>query len=457
MDYEIVEPESPHDSNDLLMDQNRPSNLMAALNSSTLFEPKHNSTPLNNNNNNKEEEVEPKPKVKVSKPHHRRKGSPEKAIDMSLAFDEDIDDDYGIPLSVIKIEPSFNDTGIGMLISTMKNSAATSSSSSASFPAAKKSTSSPRPSTTVSFSRLNVEIPAGPQTCALCQLKFDSGFAEMEAHCMMAHVRSPCMFCPKTFAQKANRDRHICLHTGDRPYACSDCEERFARGDKLKNHRIRAHAAIYAAKSDKSQNSSNDSLFVKNEKHSTDNCSIFNKSEYLKEALLSTTKNTSFLKESLLGNYSFSLNGLPNLAANMPAFPGSSLISGPPIIPTPTNIPSIIPSPTLNPLSNCKSGSSIPIPSTSIPIPTIIPMPRSIVTGNATPITPENTPSSIGPVPSSISTTSIIIPSLVTNSTTPKEEPKNVPEDNHSPKRDSPKTSDEKSPEKISDEKENED
>ena len=76
--------------------------------------------------------------------------------------------------------------------------------------------------------------------CAEC-----TDFAEMEAHCQTEHSRSPCMYCPKTFAQKANRDRHMCLHTGDRPYRCPECGERFSRGDKLKMHRVRTHGVLY--------------------------------------------------------------------------------------------------------------------------------------------------------------------------------------------------------------------
>ena len=80
--------------------------------------------------------------------------------------------------------------------------------------------------------------------CIVCGSEC-SDFAEMEAHCLSEHSRSPCMYCPKTFAQKANRDRHMCLHTGDRPYGCPECGERFSRGDKLKMHRVRTHGVLY--------------------------------------------------------------------------------------------------------------------------------------------------------------------------------------------------------------------
>ncbi len=76
--------------------------------------------------------------------------------------------------------------------------------------------------------------------CSLCDAQLAS-FQECEAHCFSEHYRYPCMYCTKTFAQKANRDRHICIHTGERPFACPECDQRFARGDKLKIHRMKYH------------------------------------------------------------------------------------------------------------------------------------------------------------------------------------------------------------------------
>jgi hypothetical protein len=87
-------------------------------------------------------------------------------------------------------------------------------------------------------------VIGGPQRCVVCGLEC-SDFADLETHCITEHSRSPCMFCTKTFAQKANRDRHVCLHTGDRPYGCPECGERFSRGDKLKMHRVRMHGVLY--------------------------------------------------------------------------------------------------------------------------------------------------------------------------------------------------------------------
>lgn len=88
------------------------------------------------------------------------------------------------------------------------------------------------------------DIPPGPFACAFCSYEADT-FHLLDNHCAALHSRSPCMFCSKTFAQKANRDRHHCLHTGEKPYGCPECDEKFSRGDKLKMHRVRAHGIQY--------------------------------------------------------------------------------------------------------------------------------------------------------------------------------------------------------------------
>ena len=102
--------------------------------------------------------------------------------------------------------------------------------------------------------RANIEIPLGPYPCSLCS-NVSNTFQDLEMHCFSEHNRSPCMFCSKTFAQKANRDRHVCLHTGEKPYACPECSEKFSRGDKLKIHRIRAHKVQFPSYGSKSKDS----------------------------------------------------------------------------------------------------------------------------------------------------------------------------------------------------------
>ena len=105
----------------------------------------------------------------------------------------------------------------------------------------------------------------GPHQCGVCQLWFNS-FEVLDNHCLEDHNRSACMFCSKTFAQRANRDRHLCLHTGKKPYSCSDCNEKFSRGDKLKMHRIKVHGAVYPSRMrDADNNSWTDGNFLRNQ------------------------------------------------------------------------------------------------------------------------------------------------------------------------------------------------
>lgn len=170
---------------------------------------------------------------------HRRKGSPEKAVDMSLQF--------------VDIHDIMDDTSDGFIDSPVastpkKKGGVTEDPGNGVSPPGSTSSNSG------GCSRLTVDIPPGPQTCSICELVSDS-FQDMENHCMLEHNRSPCMFCAKTFAQKANRDRHICLHTGDKPYTCPECGEKFARGDKLKNHRIRTHNTPYPSSSGRQKDS----------------------------------------------------------------------------------------------------------------------------------------------------------------------------------------------------------
>ena len=104
--------------------------------------------------------------------------------------------------------------------------------------------------------------------CAVCGTDC-SDFTEMEAHCLTEHSRSPCMYCSKTFAQKANRDRHMCLHTGDRPYGCPECGERFSRGDKLKMHRVRTHGVQYPLYGSRGGQRDRDGAASSSQNHST--------------------------------------------------------------------------------------------------------------------------------------------------------------------------------------------
>jgi len=50
-----------------------------------------------------------------------------------------------------------------------------------------------------------------------------------------------CETCEKRFGEKRNLERHMRIHTNERPYACDVCEMKFRHSGSLKTH-MRIHA-----------------------------------------------------------------------------------------------------------------------------------------------------------------------------------------------------------------------
>ncbi|KAL1450928.1 hypothetical protein WDU94_003239, partial [Cyamophila willieti] len=80
----------------------------------------------------------------------------------------------------------------------------------------------------VTKEKLNPPLPPGPVSRA---------FPPVSSYPTAAHAHK-CSMCPKSFKKASDLVRHKRIHTGEKPYACTSCDRRFAVQSALRVHSL---------------------------------------------------------------------------------------------------------------------------------------------------------------------------------------------------------------------------